>query len=295
MNIVVSMTWHPGERLVQTLAGVTEQADGLAGMQQPALMPGGAEFLAAQPWLVIGAQDAAGRMWASVLYGAPGFVRALDPYTVHVAARPADDDPLAETLTRPQDVGAIVLDPRIRTRIRLNGRAVPDGEGLTITLQQAYGNCPKYIATRTPAWAGRQGRPPAVVTDGLDDRARQLLAAADTAFVATRADGAGSDTSHRGGNPGFLHVEEDTVTWPDYQGNNMFNTLGNLQLDEHLGLTVVDPADGTTLQLSGRAEVLWEPRRVALRVDRAVRREQLAPLTWTLERAARNPPVAART
>ena len=294
MSILVSMSWHPGERLVQTLAGVTEQADGLIGMQQPVLMPGGAEFLAAQPWLVVGAADARGRLWASVLYGVPGFITARDPYTVHVAARPAADDPLAGALTQPQEVGAVVLDPRIRTRIRLNGRTVPEADGLTLALEQAYGNCPKYIATRVPAWDVTESRPAAVATDGLDDRARELLAAADTAFVATRAPGAGGDTSHRGGRPGFLHVDGDTVTWPDYQGNNMFNTLGNLQLDDHLGLTIVDPADGTTLQLSGRAEVLWEPRRVVLRVERAVRREQLAPLTWTLERAARNPPVAAR-
>ena len=132
----------------------------------------------------------------------------------------------------------------------------------------------------------------------LDARARELLAAADTAFVATRGLD-GLDASHRGGRPGFLQTpDEHTIVWPDYSGNTMFNTLGNIAADAAAGLTVVDPADGTTLHLSGQAEVLWEDggfpsaqRLVRLTVEQAIRLDNAAPLRWELERPARNPPV----
>jgi predicted pyridoxine 5'-phosphate oxidase superfamily flavin-nucleotide-binding protein len=136
----------------------------------------------------------------------------------------------------------------------------------------------------------------------LDGATRSLLGQADTAFVATRAPEHGADVAHRGGNPGFLRVVDDTtIVWPDYQGNAMFNTLGNLQLDPSCGLTVVSPDDGTTLHLSGRGEVLWDlddlpafpgaQRVVALHVQASVRLDHAAPLRWRLERPARNPPL----
>ena len=84
--------------------------------------------------------------------------------------------------------------------------------------------------------------------------------------------------SHRGGPPGFVVVgtEESatgdggaaaaataaatTLTWPDYAGNNMFNSLGNLLLNPACGLLFVDFATGDTLQLCGRAAVDFEER-----------------------------------
>jgi predicted pyridoxine 5'-phosphate oxidase superfamily flavin-nucleotide-binding protein len=295
----MTATWHPGERAVQQRAGVTDRADALLGMQQPVMPPAAREFLAAQPWIVLGAADAGGRLWASVLYGEPGFVRAVDAATVHVAAVPMAGDPLEGALTGP--VGGLALEPGTRRRMRLNGRAQPVADGLRIALEQVYSNCPKYIATRHPGSVAAAVAIPARHSGrSLDAPAVELLTAADTAFVATRAPEAGADVSHRGGNPGFLRVvDPNTVIWPDYQGNSMFNTLGNLAVDPSCGLTVVDPADGTTLYVSGEAKVVWDADRfpgaqrlVALQVDATVRLDRAAPLRWRLERPARNPPVS---
>jgi len=61
------------------------------------------------------------------------------------------------------------------------------------------------------------------------------------------------DASHRGGEPGFVQVLDDNhLLWPDYAGNNHFNTLGNLLVDSRVGLLFVDFAGGHLLQLSGR-------------------------------------------
>jgi predicted pyridoxine 5'-phosphate oxidase superfamily flavin-nucleotide-binding protein len=271
------MPYHAGELAVQRRAGVLERAAPLGdpGNEVP---PVAADFLAAQPWIVVGHGDAA--MWATPFFGPPGFISVPSETSVHVAGPALSGN-----------VGAIALDPATRRRMRLNGFAYPDGDGFTIELDQVYSNCPKYIATRHVG-AVVEVAPVAHRASALDSRAAVLLSAADTAFVATRAAG-GADASHRGGNPGFLRVlDEHTVVWPDYQGNSMFNTLGNITVDPATGLTVIDPEHGTVLQLSGSAEVLPD-RSVRLSVRHVVRTDEASPLRWVLDRPARNPPLGA--
>jgi ferredoxin-NADP reductase/predicted pyridoxine 5'-phosphate oxidase superfamily flavin-nucleotide-binding protein len=96
------------------------------------------------------------------------------------------------------------------------------------------------------------------------------VAAADTFFIATghRGEGQnpafGMDASHRGGDPGFVTVASDTrLVFPDYAGNNHFNTIGNLVLDPRVGLLFVDFETGSLLQLTGRATIDWDSEAVA--------------------------------
>jgi uncharacterized protein len=86
------------------------------------------------------------------------------------------------------------------------------------------------------------------------------LAAADTLFLASRHPAAGADVSHRGGAPGFVVVAApDRLLIPDYAGNTMFTTLGNLAAHPEAGLLLVDFERGDTLQLTGRATIDWDP------------------------------------
>lgn len=280
------MGYHEGELAVQRRAGVIDRPFGAESQVPPVAV----EFLAEQPWIALGTQDADARVWASVLYGAPGFITVPESDLVHVAATPLEGDPLAGALRGL--VGGLALEPSTRRRMRLNGDAISGPDGTTIHLEQVYANCPKYIATREVEAVVPGPSPVRTTSAVLDAPAAALLAAADTAFVATRGPD-GFDVSHRGGRPGFLElVDERTIAWPDYQGNRMFNTLGNIAADGGCGLTVVDPEDGTTLYLSGRAEILWDRgRAVRLTVAAVVRLADAAPLRWRLERPARNPPL----
>jgi ferredoxin-NADP reductase len=99
------------------------------------------------------------------------------------------------------------------------------------------------------------------------------------------------DASHRGGEPGFVHVDGDArLVFPDYAGNNHFNTLGNLILDPRAGLLFVDFAAGSLLQLTGRARIDWGSdavarfagarRLVAFDVDEIVDLPAALPLRW---------------
>jgi uncharacterized protein len=59
--------------------------------------------------------------------------------------------------------------------------------------------------------------------------------------------------------PGFvLALGARELEWPDYTGNNMFQSLGNLSVYPKAGLLFVDFAGGATLQLTGEAEAVWD-------------------------------------
>lgn len=136
---------------------------------------------------------------------------------------------------------------------------------------------------------------------GGDDRT--WIEGADTFFVATSAPGLGADLSHRGGNPGFVRVLDDRrLAWPEYVGNSMYMTLGNLELDDGCGLLFLDWEGGDALHLTGRAHVDWDPgdvpgaqRLVRFELDRLVRVREASPLRWRFADYSRhNPPVRAR-
>ena len=118
-------------------------------------------------------------------------------------------------------------------------------------VRQSFGNCPKYIQARHAQWVGdTDASSTRVVKAGaLDAAGEALVRGADTYFIASsvppsqldRDAAHGVDVSHRGGKPGFVRVERDadgvhSLTVPDFSGNNMFNTLGNLSVYPRAGL-----------------------------------------------------------
>jgi predicted pyridoxine 5'-phosphate oxidase superfamily flavin-nucleotide-binding protein len=256
--------YHEGELEVQRRAGVALNAERIGRGIHASIPPLARQFALERPFAVVGAGDADGRVWASLLAGAPGFLTVPAEDRLHIAARLRDGDPLAGALAAEADVGLLLIDPATRRRMRVNGRARPDGvAGLEITTREVYANCPKYIRQREVALPA-PGGPPGRRGASLDARQMRRLAEADTLFLASRHPVAGADVSHRGGAPGFVHVTApDRLVIPDYPGNMMFNTLGNLAADPRAGLLLVDFEGGGTLQLSGRARIEWDGSAVA--------------------------------
>ncbi|MCK2217826.1 pyridoxamine 5'-phosphate oxidase family protein [Actinomadura sp. ATCC 31491] len=250
---------HPGEVAVQRRAGVRAGDHG-SSRARPEIPEVAAGFLRGQDMLVAGAADDAGRLWAGLLTGPAGFADPVDDRTIVVGALPAPPDPLHGLFETERDLGLLAIEPATRRRMRVNGVAVRAGSSLVVRTEQVYSNCPKYIQTREPT--ASPGAAPALAGRGttLTDRLRTWIATADTFFVATGVEGLGTDASHRGGNPGFVRVTGPaSLTFPDYVGNGMFMTLGNLELNPAAGLLFLDWEHGETLHLTGRAEVSWDP------------------------------------
>ena len=105
-----------------------------------------------------------------------------------------------------------------------------------IEVAQSYGNCPKYIHTsNTLAGAAGTDRAPVFTGDALRAEDRRLIQHADTFFLGTTHPAFGADASHRGGSPGFVLAAHDRLWFPDYPGNNLFNSLGNIAVDREHG------------------------------------------------------------
>jgi predicted pyridoxine 5'-phosphate oxidase superfamily flavin-nucleotide-binding protein len=170
-------------------------------------------------------------------------------------------------------VGLLGIELHTRRRNRLNGlvrRISP--AAFDVLVQQSFGNCPQYIQLRDFAFVREPTAPAGIAPselDGLDDRARAMIAGSDTFFVASYVDDAARgrevDVSHRGGRPGFVRIGTDGVlTIPDFSGNRFFNTLGNLIANPKAGLMFVDFEIGDVLQLTGDAEVFLDSPEIAM-------------------------------
>jgi predicted pyridoxine 5'-phosphate oxidase superfamily flavin-nucleotide-binding protein len=295
--------FHAGEEMVQRRAGTYEMARRVGRGIHRELWPAAEAFVAELRFAVVAGSDAEGRLWASAVAGPRGFLSA-EGETLFIGAQPGGGDPLASAWVPGSALGLLAIDPATRRRVRVNGRVIASTDtGLAVEMDEAFGNCPKYIQARVPlpdaAWPDQA---PTVATGtSLSAEQRTFVERADTFFIATRHPERGADVSHRGGSPGFVRVGDDErIAFPDYAGNGMFNTLGNLAVSASAALLFVDFDTGTALHLSGRAEVDWSPdaaaeisgaeRVVRFTVERAVERTDALPLRWALrERSPFNP------
>jgi predicted pyridoxine 5'-phosphate oxidase superfamily flavin-nucleotide-binding protein len=261
---------------------------------RPGLPRGTDRFLARQRLAVASSLDAHGRVWASLLTGPPGFIQAIDTQLLRLAARPALGDPLADDLGARSELGLLILDPTTRQRMRFNGRGMLREDGLFLLVEQAYGNCQKYIQLRQPERDAETGvAEPGRIQAALDERQRSTVAHADTFFIASFHPQGGADASHRGGRPGFVRVlGHDRLAFDDYPGNGMFNTLGNLAGHPQAGLLFLDFEIGDVLQLTGRARVEADFSTV-VEIDEVRETRGASPLRYRLvEPSPSNPPLS---
>ena len=290
--------WHAGERQLQEHVGVAERMEAFGRKVIRTWMPDQhREFYQQLPFMLYGAVDAEGRPWASVLEGAPGFAHSPDPQRLQFASLPADDDPAP--IRHGEPVGLLGIELHTRRRNRLNGHVTNlEASGFDVTVDQAFGNCPQYIQLRqfqrVPLTdpASR----PARHLDALDDAGAALIASADTFFIASYVDVDGQrsvDVSHRGGQAGFVRVEGNRLTIPDFAGNLHFNTLGNLLLNPKAGLLFIDFSTGDLLHLSGRTEIVLDGPQIeafqgaerlwTFDVEKLVRRPAALALRWRFD------------
>ncbi|KAE9645880.1 2Fe-2S iron-sulfur cluster binding domain-containing protein [Pseudomonas sp. PB103] len=290
--------WHAGEQQLQAHVGVAERMEAFGRKVIRTWMPDQhREFYQQLPFLLFGAVDAQGRPWASVLEGAPGFAHSPDPEHLYFASQVAADDPAQ--LRNGEPIGLLGIELHTRRRNRLNGHVGNlNAQGFAVSVDQAFGNCPQYIQLRQfqrVPLTDPQTRP-AEHLNALDDAATALIAGADTFFVASYVDVDGQravDVSHRGGQAGFVRVDGNRLTIPDFAGNLHFNTLGNLLLNPKAGLLFIDFSTGDLLQLSGRTEILLDDPQIeafqgaerlwTFEVETLVRRPAALALRWRFD------------
>ncbi len=270
-DTLTSSPFHRGEREIQTRLGARDQVEGIGRRFIRNYMPDEHRaFYAKLPFLLIGSVDKAGRPWASVLVGRPGFVHSPTPDRLMIDTQLIYGDPLKVNVSPGMQVGLLGIEYESRRRNRLTGKLTTiSNSGFEIKIDQAFGNCPQYIQSRNFEFL------PEIDTIGearsiqastrLDDRASEIISKADNFYIATHYSedpedaSHGTDISHRGGKPGFVRIDDyQTLTFPDFTGNNHFNTIGNIMMNPLAGVLFIDFESGDLLYLTCKAKIIWD-------------------------------------
>lgn len=297
--------FHLGEQQVQDRLGVRDIIEPFARRVVRDHMPEEHQnFYAGLSFVLIGSVNGLARPWASILAGPPGFIASPNPKKLTIAAMPPESDPLHRTLRPGAEIGLLGIDLQARRRNRLTGRvSTVSSEGFTIDIRQTFGNCPQYIQARETHFresGSSNPRTPSIRSDRFDKRSRAIITSADTLFVATAYLGEpgqpshGADVSHRGGKPGFVRFEDDrTFVFPDFSGNNHFNTVGNILMNPRAGFLFAEFDSGDLIYTTGTSEIVWEgddvraftgaERLIRFRAEEVIRVENSLPLRFDFQ------------
>lgn len=258
--------FHKGELKLQNQVGMREKIDVMTKyLMHDFMIDQHREFFEGLEYIFLGTVDQNGLPHASIVTGEVGFASSPDPKTLVIEIGNYDVNPAFNGLDIGSLVGVLGLDLSNRRRNRMHGKiSAIDDHSITITVVQSYGNCPKYISLREIS----ERELPILQNHNAIDQAlsvedRNLIKTSDTFFIASYvSDGSGApyegvDVNHRGGEPGFVSVDSSTqITIPDYKGNDLFNTFGNLLLNSDAALLFMNFETGDQLHLHGQATLI---------------------------------------
>ncbi|EME88073.1 uncharacterized protein MYCFIDRAFT_62660 [Pseudocercospora fijiensis CIRAD86] len=285
---VQDLPWHDGESEMQKLMRVPD----VDNPTLPALSPQLSNHLRIAPLIAIGTLDAERRPWTTLWgSGQKGLSQPLGGSIVGIKTPvPAKYDPVVELLVgkeangevlRQEDPGRMVsglaIDLETRKRTKMYGRMIAGAllsrhdeiteqqehiveTQLVLKIEQSLGNCPKYLNRKhiVPARSN-----PELMSDSpqLSQQALELIKKSDLFFVSSSQKELDMDTNHRGGPAGFLRVASNEASgavlcWPEYSGNRLYQTLGNLLVTPRAGLCVPDFDTGDMLYLTGTTDIL---------------------------------------
>ena len=282
------LKWHEGEEKIRK-AMHSPPTD---NPTVPALSPQLANHLQVAPLISIGALDSDGRPWTTLWgNGDKGWARPVAEGIIGIRTPVTGKyDPVVEELFGKEASGEIVreegqgrmvsgltIDLETRKRVKMYGRMIAGALGmredevagheehiaeiqLVLKVEQSLGNCPKYLNKKKIVSALAK---PELVSDSpkLPQGAIDLLSKADLFFISSSHNNEDMDTNHRGGPQGFLRVVSNdesggVLCYPEYSGNRLYQTLGNLAVNPLAGLCVPDFDTGDMLYVTGRTDIL---------------------------------------
>jgi predicted pyridoxine 5'-phosphate oxidase superfamily flavin-nucleotide-binding protein len=94
------------------------------------------------------------------------------------------------------------------------------------------------------------------IKDTIDDNSRAFIERMDMFFLASADEHGKPQCSYKGGDPGFVRVvDERTIAFPSYDGNGMYLSLGNMEVNPQVGLLFIDFANQSRIRLNGVASI----------------------------------------
>jgi len=304
--------FHKGEQAVQSRMGVREKMERFGRrVIRDHLPEQHQDFYQQLPFVFVGHADENGWPWASILFNSPGFMQSKNEHSLSINTKPVQGDPLENSLHADTRLGLLGIELPTRRRNRLATHVTSvSNDGFELQVDQAFGNCPQYIQNRSIQTLDSESLPTPGIENitSFDEQTKALISKSDTFFVASYVNNnsgeasEGADVSHRGGRPGFIRIDDDnTLTIPDYLGNNHYNTFGNFVENNKAGLLFLDFENGHILTLTGTVEILWDSpdtqyfdgaeRLWKFHLDHGRHLAHALPLRWKLEDFSPNAPL----
>jgi ferredoxin-NADP reductase/predicted pyridoxine 5'-phosphate oxidase superfamily flavin-nucleotide-binding protein len=229
-------------------------------------------FFSNLEYFFIGSLDEQGRPWASVITGKSGFIQATDRNHLRVITHPIIGDPLVHNLSRGEKhqgtlVAGLGIDFSNRRRNKVAGRILENDFSfdekqntlkLNIKTEESLGNCPKYITVRKIRQVDAKAKKTLqdLNTRELPEQVLPTIEQASTIMVASKHGHEKMGLNHRGGPQGFVRYSNGKIYWPDYSGNRLYQTLGNIATDPVAGLLFPDFETGNVLYVTGEARTI---------------------------------------
>ncbi|MFC3120003.1 FAD-binding oxidoreductase [Agaribacter flavus] len=262
--------YHRGELAAQNKAGTRGAAAELARGKDSKLSfsSGHDRFIAAQSFAILASVNVkTSEIWVTPLFGERGDIQAQTENQLSIAMRCIPQNDPIKKIENGAHLSLLCIDLNKRTRHRINGIANnidSNNATLSLCINEYAPNCPKYINRRK--LIKKKNEIPAINTDARQVQRNELTQAdsefiqtMDTLWIGSFAPEGGADCNHRGGKLGFVRVvSPNTIEWPEYRGNGMFFTSGNLEICSRAGVTLLNFETGDILQMTGNAMVDWE-------------------------------------
>ncbi len=256
-------TFHKGELAVQQKTGEAIMASSVGRIISNTIHKRMHLFIEAQTMAIVSSIDTHDTIWVSVLFGNIGFISVLNQQTLSIdklTTYSTKKDILYDNIEAKNDIGLLLIELSTRRRFRINGTVQTTKNTIEISVKEAYANCPKYIQQRVIN-IPKDYKPIHTTTEKeteLNQNIKNWITQADTFFIGSNSNHNKLDASHRGGNKGFIEIIGDTLKIPDYKGNSMYNTLGNIYQNSKAGLLFIDFEKGSILQLTGTSTILFD-------------------------------------
>ena len=239
--------YHEGELTVQTRMGEESRAVANAAIIRSTADHGTARNFA-QADIAAFTTRLEGNLRIDLCSGPTGFADHVGPSTVQFECDHTLPRTLIEGVKQTGLVGGVSVGFAARQRARVNGTGfIVDDSTLQIEAGEVFFNCTKFISTRTIIEHD--------TTDDLSVDAVALVERADMFFIGSHHPERGLDATHRGGNAGFLRHDGATLSWTEYPGNGMYQTMGNLVHHPEIAVIVPDLVTGTLAHFHGVARI----------------------------------------
>lgn len=262
--IIMSNIFHSGQLAVQRITGEEKIAEMRIPMLKTSLHPRSLPFIEHQVVAFPGSEDSDGNIWLSLLVGERGFITTPSLQEIQFdlsKIKSNRNDIFFKNIKNNPTVGLLFFEAARRARYRAWGTARQEGDQLSFDIRMGYPSCPKHIQVETIELSDQPTTLDTKYDNGttLGPLEKKWILGAHTFYVGTQTKKGDIEASHRGGDPGFIEIlDNGLIRVPDYLGNSMYSTLGNIYENPKAALLFVDYKKGETLQLTGVAELQFD-------------------------------------